>query len=159
MAQEKFYVVEKHKYDDKIVQIDSGKMNGFKITPKNEISYDGVVVNSLLLMKPSFIEKVLKKKNKRKLEYYLQYMIALTENDDEDPSTIREALNDLTRYRDIIEYKYRKYLDDKYVDILLKKVNLLEHELKTKLIYKEMSYNYNYNYNYGYQEETKGKSR
>ena len=84
-------------------------------------------------------------------------MIALTENDDEDPSTIREALNDLTRYRDIIEYKYRKYLDDKYVDILLKKVNLLEHELKTKLIYKEMSYNYNYNY--GYQEETKGKSR
>lgn len=156
MAQNNFYVIEKHKYDDKVVQIDCGKMNGFKITPKNEIEYDGVVVNSLLLMKPSFIEKILKKKNKIKLEYYLQYMIALTENDDEDPSTIREALNDLTRYKDIIEYKYRKYLDDKYIDILLKKVNLLEHELKTKLIYKQMN---NYVYDYGYEEETKGKSR
>ena len=157
MAQEKIYIIEKHKYNDQTFKIDNGKMNGFRITPKNEISYDGVVVNSLLLMKPSFIEKILKKKNKRKLEFYLQYMISLTENDDENPSTIREALNDLTRYRDVIEYKYRKYLDDKYVDILLKKVNLLERELKTKLIYKEM--NYSYNYNYGYMEETKGKSR
>ena len=48
-------------------------------------------------------------------------------------------------------------VSDDYVDILLKKVNLLERELKTKLIYKEM--NYSYNYNYGYMEETKGKSR
>ena len=154
MAQEKFYVVAKHKYDDRTVQIDSSKMNGFKITPKNEIAYDGVVVNSLLLMKPSFVEKVLKKKNKRKLEYYLQYMIAQTEDDsNEDPATIAQALNDLSRYRDIIEYKYRKYLDDKYIDILLKKVNLLEHELKTKLIYKQMNaYSY-------VEEETKEKSR
>lgn len=154
MAQEKFYVITKHKYDDRTVKIDSSKMNGFKITPKNEIAYDGVVVNSLLLMKPSFVEKVLKKKNKRKLEYYLQYMISLTEDDsDEDPATIAQALNDLSRYRDIIEYKYRKYLDDKYIDILLKKVNLLEHELKTKLIYKQMNaYSY-------VEEETKGKSR
>lgn len=154
MAHEKFYVVAKHKYDDRTVKIDSSRMNGFKITPKNEIAYDGVVVNSLLLMKPSFVEKVLKKKNKRKLEYYLQYMIALTEDDsNEDPATIAQALNDLSRYRDIIEYKYRKYLDDKYIDILLKKVNLLEHELKTKLIYKQMNaYSY-------VEEETKGKSR
>lgn len=154
MAQEKFYVVTKNKYDDRTIKIDSGKMNGFKITPKNEITYDGVVVNSLLLMKPSFVEKILKKKNKKKLEYYLQYMISLTEDDsNEDPATIAQALNDLSRYKDIIEYKYRKYLDDKYIDILLKKVNLLEHELKTKLIYKQMN-------TYSYvEEETKGKSR
>lgn len=154
MAQEKFYVVTKNKYNDRTIKIDSGKMNGFKITPKNEITYDGVVVNSLLLMKPSFVEKILKKKNKKKLEYYLQYMISLTEDDsNEDPATIAQALNDLSRYKDIIEYKYRKYLDDKYIDILLKKVNLLEHELKTKLIYKQMNaYSY-------VEEETKGKSR
>ena len=41
MAQEKFYVVTKNKYDDRTIKIDSGKMNGFKITPKNEITYDG----------------------------------------------------------------------------------------------------------------------
>ena len=153
VSQERKYVIEKHKYDDRTVQIDNNKMDGFKITPKNEITYDGVIVNSLLLMKPNFIEKVLKKKNQRKLEYYLQYMIALTESDDDTPpSTISEALNDLNHYRDIIEYKYRKYLDDKYIDLLLKKVSLLERELKAKLIYAQM------NYSYAYDEElSKGR--
>lgn len=153
MTHKKDYIIEKHKYDDKTVQMNNEDMKGFKITPKNEITYDGIVVNSLLLMKPSFIEKVLKKKNKRKLEYYLQYMIALTEDDDNaTPTGISEALNDLSRYRDIIEYKYRQYLDDRYVDILLKKVSLLERELKKKLVYMQMDYAY-------VEEETKGKSR
>lgn len=151
MAKERRYIVERHKYNEQNVKFENGKMSGFKITPKNEIMYDGVVVNSLLLMKPSFIEKILKKKNKKKLEYYLQYMILLTEDDNQDPGAISEILNDLSRYKDIVEYKYRKYLDDKYIDLLLKKVNLLERELKTKLIYKQM--------NQVYMEETKGKSR
>lgn len=156
VSKERKYTIEKNKFDNKTVQLDSSKMDGFKVTPKNEITYDGVAVNSLLLMKPSFIEKVLKKKNQRKLEYYLQYMIALTESDDENPSTISEALNDLNHYKDIIEYRYRKYLDDKYIDLLLKKVNLLERELKAKLIYTQM------NYAYAYEEEELskgGKSR
>lgn len=153
MTHKRAYIIEKHKYDDKTVQMNNEDMKGFKITPKNEITYDGIVVNSLLLMKPSFVEKVLKKKNKRKLEYYLQYMIALTEDDDNaTPTGISEALNDLSRYRDIIEYKYRQYLDEKYVDILLKKVSLLERELKKKLVYMQMDYTY-------VEEETKGKSR
>ena len=103
----------------------------------------------------SEFEKVLKKKNQRKLEYYLQYMIALTESDDENPGVIGEALNDLNHYKDIIEYKYRKYLDDKYIELLVKKISLLERELKTKLIYAQM------NYAYAYEDELSkgGKSR
>lgn len=150
---QKNYKIEKHIYDDKVIHLDCGKMEGFKITPKNEITYNGITVNTLLLMKPSFIEKVLKKKNKRRLEYYLQYMISIVEDDDnEDPTTLSIVLNDLARYKDVIEYKYRKYLDDKYIELLLKKVGLLEHELKTKLVYKEMNYSKQ-------MEETKGKSR
>lgn len=154
VSKEKKYVIEKNKFDNKTVQLDSSKIDGFKVTPKNEVAYDGVVVNSLLLMKPAFIEKILKKKNQRKLECYLQYMIDATESDDESPSSISEVLNDLNHYKDIIEYRYRKYLDDKYIDLLLKKVNLLERELKAKLIYTQM--------NYAYEEEELskgGKSR
>ena len=72
VSKERKFTIEKNKFDNKTVQLDSSKMDGFKVTPKNEITYDGVVVNSLLLMKPAFIEKILKKKNQRKLEYYLQ---------------------------------------------------------------------------------------
>lgn len=152
VSKERKYVIEKNKFDNKTVQLDSSKIDGFKVTPKNEITYDGVIVNSLLLMKPAFIEKILKKKNQRKLECYLQYMIDVTESDDESPSSISEVLNDLNHYKDIIEYKYRKYLDDKYIDLLLKKVNLLERELKVKLVYTQM------NYAYSYEDEELSKS-
>ena len=56
---------------------------------------------------------------------------------DDDDSAFRIALNDLTRYREIVESKYRKYMDDKYISLLLKKIDLLEHEMKSKIIYKE----------------------
>ena len=86
-------------------------------------------------MKPSFIEKILKKKIKRKLNLYLNYIIEESGDDD----SCRVALNNINRYKDIVEYKYRKYLDDKYINLLLKKINLLEKKIKSNLIYKELN--------------------
>lgn len=108
-------------------------MAGFDITPKNTVSYDGIVVNKLVIVKQAFIEKILKKKIKRKLELYLQFLIEFIESDSDDDTTLNEVLNDITRYRDIISYKYRKHLGEKYVDLLLRKLELLEYELKVKL--------------------------
>ncbi len=108
-------------------------VSGFDITPKNTISYDGIVVNKLVIVKQAFIERILKRKIKRKLELYLQFLIEFIEGDNDDGSTLNEVLNDVTRYKDIINYKYRKYLGDAYVDLLLKKLELLEYELKIKL--------------------------
>lgn len=106
---------------------------GFNITPKNTISYDGIVVNKLVIVKQAFIEKLLKRKIKRKLELYLQFLIEFIESDSDDGSVLAEVLNDVTRYRDIINYKYRKHLGDEYVDLLLKKLELLDYELKVKM--------------------------
>lgn len=106
---------------------------GFDITPKNTISYDGIVVNKLVIVKQAFIEKILKRKIKRKLELYLQFLIEFIESDSDDDSTLNEVLNDVKRYIDIINYKYRKHLGEAYIDLLLKKIELLEYELKVKL--------------------------
>ena len=96
------------------------------------------------------IEKLLKKKVKRKLDFYLQYIISLMDNDEDDGTGLKEALNDLERYKSIVEYKYRKYLDQKYINLLLKKIDILEHELKMKIIYMQEDV---------YEMEEKGKSR
>lgn len=150
---EKTYTIVKEQKNGDKVYLDYSKFNGYKVTPKNNVKYEGVKVNSLVIMKPSFIEKILKKKAKRKLDFYLQYIISLMDNDEEDGSTgnLRLALDDLARYKSIIEYKYRKYLDQKYISLLLKKMDILENEIKMKLIYKQEEV---------YElEETKGKSR
>ncbi len=127
------YTIVKECNGDKII-IDYSKLDGYKFKPKNKIKYNGIKVNSIVVVKKSFIEKLLKKKVKRKLNYYLEYIISLIDNDDEDGSGLKEALTDLERYKSIVEYKYKKYLNQKYITLLLKKIKLLENELKTKIL-------------------------
>lgn len=134
---EKAYTIVKEQYNGEKIYIDYSKLNGFKVKPRNSVKYRGIKVNSLVIMKPSFIEKVLKKKVRRKLDFYLQYIISLMDDEEEGTGNLKLALDDLERYKSIIEYKYRKYLDQKYINLLLKKMDILEREIKMKLIYKQ----------------------
>ena len=155
----KKYKLQKSNEKIEISNLDNN-IKGFIFTPQNNIAYAGIEVNSMTVMNNSFIEKILKKKNERKLDHYLEYIINIIENDsdDSDDSALREALNSLTRYKDIINHKYRMYLDDTYINLLLKKIALIENELKSKIIYK--SFNYYANKEDVYENEEKiGKSR
>ena len=108
-------------------------MKGYKFKPKNEVNYNGVKVNEMVIINPSFIEKVLKRKIKKKLDLYLQFLIRLLDEGTEDPTSLRFALTDLDKYRRTIINKYRNYLEKKYIDLLLKKIDVLERELKAKM--------------------------
>lgn len=133
MTNNRYYITRKNNSVGVDATIDYSKMGGLDISPKNRISYDGIIVNKLVIIKSSFIERILKKKIKRKLELYLKFIMDFIDSDEDDGDSLREALNDITRYKDIIDYKYRKYLGDKYIDQLLNKIEFLEHELKLKL--------------------------
>lgn len=135
----KHYYLDMRNNHGEIVYLDYNKLNGFKITPKNQIKYDGIMVNKLILIKPSFIEKVLKKKINHKLKAYLEYFAHILETidaDDEDDGALLDiALNDLDRYRRTIYNTYQKFLDDKYVKALLAEIKEIEKELRIKQAY------------------------
>ena len=158
---QKRYVIQKEEKGAEKIKFSRKKMEGFRVTPHNRVSHPGITVNSMLLIKPSLIEKLLKKKNQRKLDYYLQYIISLMDNSEgtDDDSAFRIALNDLTRYREMVEYKYRKFLDDKYINLLLKKIDLLEHEIKNKMIFKQQLKSYQTYQPMEEEKEKTGKSR
>ncbi len=128
------YLLIKNTETNELVYVDYSKNNGYGFKPKNHVQYEGIKVNKLVLVKPTFVEKVLKKKIKKKLDLYLEYMIKLLESDDESESAshLGAALNEISRYRSIIINNYRAYLDDKYLKLLMQKFALLEHELKVK---------------------------
>jgi hypothetical protein len=131
-----YYITKKGKEGD-IVYFDYEKISsGYNITPKNQVTYDGIKVNKLIIIKQTFVEKLLRRKIKKKLELYLQYIIDLLDTDtaDSDSDTLREVLNDLSRYKDILRYKYNKYLSEEYVDLMIKKIELLGYELSLKLM-------------------------
>lgn len=132
-----YYYITKRGKEGDIVYFDYEKISsGYNITPKNQINYDGIKVNKLIIIKQVFVEKLLRKKIKKKLEIYLQYIIDLLDSDesDTDSDTLREILSDLTRYKDILRYKYNKHLNEEYIDLMSKKIELLEYELNLKIM-------------------------
>lgn len=133
MNNKNHYILCKKNFNQELVYIHYSEADGFKFKPKNQLKYNGIKVNEMVVINSSFIEKVLKRKIKRKLDSYLQFLIQLLDEGTEDPTSLRHALTDLDRYRRTILNKYRNYLDKKYIDLLLKKLDVLERELKNKL--------------------------
>lgn len=131
---DKFIVV---KNKEKISAQINRKPNGFQIKPKNNIDYEGIKVNNMTIIKPTFVEKILKRKIKNKLDLYLKFLIQLLDEDD-DPSKIAMALNDVERYKSIVRNNYRQYLDRLYYNLLMKKIEVIENELKAKIMYQAM---------------------
>ena len=140
----KNYILIKNTKNNKNFHMTYDKINGFKIKPKKGLKYDGVKVDKMVLINPSFIEQVIKKKVKHKLDIYLQYLISILDDDGNDTTDLRHALK---RYKQTIMNNYRIYLDDKYIALLMKKVALIEHELQMKLLVRE------YNQQMYYEDE------
>lgn len=156
MKGEKYYLYKNGK-NKEIIYIDFDKLTGFEFNPKKKIKKDTISVNKMIIIKPSMIEKILRKKIKNKLNLYLKLIIKYIESDtDDDGETLREALNDVTRYKNIVENKYKKYLDQRYYEILKKKIDILEYEINLKLM---NTLNYSYQDNYEIDEELTSRRR
>lgn len=121
----------------KISDIKFESISGYAFKPRNNINYNGIMVSKLIMINPSFTETILKKKIRHRLEIYLRFIISIIDEEDDDTSIsdLRAALNDLTRYKSIVQNKYLAYLDKRYAEMLLKKISLLEEELKNKIVY------------------------
>lgn len=165
MKSEQFVLIKSHKANDNIY-IDYKNMAGFKVKPKNGRKYGGVEVNEMLIIKPDFIDLILKRKIGKKLESYINYLIAVIDDDDADGAKLAQTLNDIDRYRTTINNTYKKYLNDKYLDILLRKLKLVEEKLneKMQLFYQRMQRQIEEKIrqeqmNYGYEEEEKTSRR
>jgi hypothetical protein len=130
-------------------------LKGYNFKPNNKIKYEGILVNTIEVLDDRLICKIIKRKNKYKIEKYLNYIMNIDESDsDEDPGdSLRSVLNEITRYKSIIRNKYSKYLDEKYMKLLLKKVALLEYEVNSKI------YLYQSEYEQDYEEKVEGRGR
>lgn len=152
----KKYKLMKNEKKKKEIKSFLGKMRGLKMKPSSSLS-SGMKGVKIRILSPTYINTFIKKKTKRKLEMYLNYLITYMEEGGEDGTTdLRHALNDLTRYKEILKTKYHKFLEKKYLELLFKKIAVLEEELKTRIIYEEMETMKETTYKY---EETKGKTR
>lgn len=120
--------------DREVIYIDSTKITGFKVKPKNNIKYGGIKVSNVLLIKPHLIESVIKKKIYRQINDYLNFIVLILNDEDEtDSSDVTLVLEDVIKYRKKIMNKYSKYLKTQDIKKIMKKMVFIEVELKEKL--------------------------
>ena len=124
------------------------KTTCFCIKPKNSFAYDGIEVNELLILKKKFIANLLKKKIKRKLDIYLDLILDDSDSDS-DQSAYKEHLDNVSRFKDIIKFKYKKYLDKKYTNLM---DEYLDYEKEEKEYIDPVVYDY-YNNQKRFDEE------
>lgn len=132
---ERYYVCDKENKELVYGYIDYHELNkGFTFKPQNKVPYDGVEVSDLVLVKPSLIKKVLKKKTKKKLDAYFVYLLSILNDDEEEgEGQLIIILDDIERYKNLIINKYSKFLGKTYITNLLKKVNVIEKNFKERL--------------------------
>ncbi len=127
----KGYLLTKDKFSKEVIYLEYDKLNGLDISPRNDAKREDVIsVRKMILIKPSFIDKVLKLKIDKKIKYFIKRL-----TDIEDDSTD----DDLQRFIDEVElYKmtqlnyYLNFLGLDYKNLTLKKLQLILNELKIR---------------------------
>lgn len=126
------YLVVKGKDKKEIKYFEYDKINGYDIKPNVKIK-DAIHVNRMILINPSLISKMAEKKIDKKFNTLLQLLRIIYESDDDTGSTYQEALNEIERLRVEANNKYRKYMEEEKYEVFLRKLSILELDVKTRL--------------------------
>ncbi len=137
-----------------VIILNKNILNGLNFNPKNSSKY-GIEISKMIIINPDMVRRLLIKSTKRKLNKFIYFLASVADDDSQTDSSLREALNDLSRYRNIVEYKYNKYLSKKYKEQLIAKIDILEGEIKKKIIYGDNEKSLNKIYHERYKETLK----
>ena len=134
------YLVVKEKNKKEVMYFEYDKLNGFNMSSKNKNIKlrDAINVNKVVIINPTFIEKVINKKINLKIKKLIDLISNIYESDDEDPAgSLMQALNEVEKFKREMINKYLNYMSKEQVNLLEKKIEILESEV--------MSYAYKLN--------------
>lgn len=125
----------KGKYKDELI------LNGFMMGTKDKVftikSYKvkNIIIYSIVLAKPIVNSQVAKKYDK-----LIKYLTELLVSDDDTGDAMREALNQIEKFRLIVKNKYRDFLEQKELEFMSKQLVKLKKIANQKLIEIHNSY-------------------
>ncbi len=133
------YLIVKEKNKKEITYLEYDKLSGFNMTPKNKNIKlkDAIKVNKMVIINPSFIEKLINKKINDKIKKLIDLIANIYNNpDDEDPAgTLMIALNEVEKFKREMINKYEEYMTHEQIKLLEKKIAILEQEVTMRAYY------------------------
>jgi len=147
------YLIVKEKNKKEVMYFECDKLKGFNVNSKNKNIKlkDAINVNKMVIINPDFIEKLINKKINIKIRKLVDLIANIYDSDDEDPSgALMESLNEVEKFKREMINKYINYMTKEQVEMLEKKVQILETEV--------FNYAYRLNENY-YMKDLENENR
>lgn len=136
MAISSKFLVVKEKNSKEIKYFDYDKLDGYNLKAKKDLHFmDAIDVNRIIIINPSFIEKIATKKINAKFDRLINMIQIVCDNeeDDETGEGYRIALDEANKLKMELWNKYKKYISEEKLDLMTKKIEILEDELKLRL--------------------------
>ena len=151
MINHRFLVIKDSK-TKQISYFDYEKIKGYNLKAKDKIHFtDAIDVSSMVIINPSFMGKVAMQKLKTKFEKLISLTSYVCENEDGDGEGLYIALNEINKLKMELINKYKKYIENEKYELMLKKIEILEDEIKLRINV--------LNYSMDNYEKKEGKSR
>ena len=110
------------------------ELEGFMMGSKNKVyKIDGNEVKDIKVVDTKLASALVTKQVSKKYEKLINYLTELLVDDDDSGDTYREALNQIEKFRQEIKNKYRKYLKQKELEAMSKKLIILQKEANKRL--------------------------
>lgn len=119
------------------------ELDGFMMGSKNKtFKIDGNEVRDIKVVDTKLASSLVNKQVSKKYEKLINYLTELLIDDDDSGETYREALNQIEKFRQEIKNKYRKFLKQKELEMMSKKLVVLQKEANNRLLEIQNSYKY-----------------
>ena len=101
-----------------------------------------VIIKNLEIYDKKLAHPIAVMQVKKKYEKLMNILPDLLISDDDSGESIRSALNEIERFRQIIKNKYREYLKEKDLKLMSSQLKVLQREAKSKYLEMQNSYRY-----------------
>ncbi len=146
MAEEKRFVVKKDAKTDVITYMEYERLKGFNVKPKKNVSFEDMInVESMILINPSLIEKLIDKKIKKTMEKLIAMLSVVSDDESDDDSMFDLILDEIDRFKKLLLSKYKEYMEEEKLETTLKKLEIIEREVKLRKSILINNYNFEVN--------------
>ncbi|MBE6154139.1 MAG: hypothetical protein E7163_00985 [Firmicutes bacterium] len=130
------------------------KSSGFKYKIKNN---NDLGVKEITIVSPDIVSDLVSHNFDKKYKKILEFYFNSLQDEDTTEGNLLLALDEITRLRNTLIKKYNIYVKRKVLEKLLKKLKILENEIRSKIIDFKLIKETLLGYNNNIEEKSKGR--
>ena len=135
----KRFVVTKDENTQTITYKEYDSLKGYDFKPKNKLSKEDIInVDEMVnLMRVNIFKRLESSINSftLTLERILKLISFIYDDDETGEESVTLALNEIAKFKELLDTKYKEYMKEKEYKLMLKKLEILENEVKLRKLY------------------------